>query len=64
MLLFACDAWLLRGRLAVVSRQLAEAKQFRADRHKPWDPLLAPLRAAEKTYHEKRDAYLRKEAEA
>ena len=129
MPLFACDAWLLRGRLAVVSGQLAEAKRFldeaaaliakhhygrrepdlavldaeisptldtfrtacaqvgaegwwhlmprleslvaaqpkgswfRTDRHKPWDQLLAPLRAAEKTYHEERDAYLRKEAE-
>ena len=36
---------------------------FRADRHKPWDQLLAPLRAAEERYHEKRDAYLRIEAE-
>jgi hypothetical protein len=128
MPLFACDAWLLRGRLAVVSGQLAEAKRFRdeaaplitkhhygqrepdlavldaeisptldtfrtasaqvgaegwwhlmprleslvaAQPKDSWfradprarDQLLAPLRAAEKRYHEERDAYLRKEAE-
>ena len=74
MLLFAYDAWLLRGRLAVLDAEISQplntlrnaqpkGSWFRTDRHKPWDQLLAPLRAAEKAYHEERDAYLRKEAE-
>ena len=50
-------------RLESVVAAQPKGSWFRTDRHKPWDQLLAPLRAGEKAYHEERDAYLRNEAE-